>query len=206
MLTFKILKKYHVILSIFALFTVFVTSSTEAAILSSGRLAQKNEATPSGIDVKEFLQNTVQEINTTISTTGLKYIGVFSKEEIETLEAKLQEYTRILAKRIYQNKVLLSSIEDITNKNIPLKEKDYFLNFHKEITDQTDSLNDIFISKNIYKMLLENRKGQLEKNSKQNQVFIETKLQLSALVSTIFSFKENILAKYIKLKSKNNNY
>ena len=55
-------------------------------------------------------------------------------------------------------------------------------------------------------MLLENRKGQLEKNSKQNQVFIETKLQLSALVSTIFSFKENILAKYIKLKSKNNNY
>ena len=127
-------------------------------------------------------------------------------KEIKTLETKLQEYTRILAKRIYQNKLLLSSIENITDKNIPLKERDYFLNFHKEIIEQTESLSDIFISKNIYRMLLENKIEETKQDYNQEQAFIETKLQLSVLVSTIFSFKEKLLSEYIKLKSKNNNY
>ena len=206
MFTFKRLKKYHLILPIFALFVVFTTSAADAAILSSGRLAQKNNAELSVTDLKESLQNTVQKINVTFSTTGSEYTNVFTTKEIETLETKLQEYTRILAKRIYQNKLLLSSIENITDKNVPLKESDYFLNFHKEIIEQTESLSDIFISKNIYRMLLENKIGKTEQDYKQDQVFIETKLQLSVLVSTIFSFKEKLLSEYIKLKSKNNNY
>ena len=206
MFTFKRLKKYHLILPIFTLFVVFTTSAADAAILSSGRLAQKNNAELSVTDLKESLQNTVQKINLTFSTTGLEYTNVFTTKEIETLEIKLQEYTRILAKRIYQNKLLLSSIENITDKNVPLKESDYFLNFHKEIIEQTESLSDIFISKNIYRMLLENKIEETEQDYKQDQVFIETKLQLSVLVSTIFSFKEKLLSEYIKLKSKNNNY
>ena len=206
MFTFKRLKKYHLILPIFALFVVFTTSAADAAILSSGRLAQKNNAELSVTDLKESLQNTVQKINVTFSTTGSEYTNVFTTKEIETLETKLQEYTRILAKRIYQNKLLLSSIENITDKNIPLKESDYFLNFHKEIIEQTESLSDIFISKNIYRMLLENKIEETKQDHNQDQAFIETKLQLSVLVSAIFSFKEKLLSEYIKLKSKNNNY
>ena len=206
MFTFRALKKYYFILPIFALFTVFTTSAADAAILSSGRLAQKNNAELSVTDLKESLQNTVQKIRVTFSTTGPEYSNVFTTKEIKTLETKLQEYTRILAKRIYQNKLLLSSIENITDKNIPLKERDYFLNFHKEIIEQTESLSDIFISKNIYRMLLENKIEETKQDYNQEQAFIETKLQLSVLVSTIFSFKEKLLSEYIKLKSKNNNY
>ena len=55
-------------------------------------------------------------------------------------------------------------------------------------------------------MLLENKKTIQETDFIRNQVFIETKLQLSALVSKVFSFREIILAKYIKLKSKKEKY
>ena len=55
-------------------------------------------------------------------------------------------------------------------------------------------------------MLLENKIEETKQDYNQEQAFIETKLQLSVLVSTIFSFKEKLLSEYIKLKSKNNNY
>ena len=82
----------------------------------------------------------------------------------------------------------------------------HFIDFHKETKEQIDSLENIFVTKNIYKMLLENKKTKQEIDFTQDQVFVETKLQLSALVSKVFSFREIVLAQYIKLKTKKNKY
>ncbi len=206
MITYKTSIKHIFVFTFCCLGTMFLTTKTSEAILSSGRLVQKDENRITQHEIKDLLNKSIKEIGFAVQTTSEEYKNDFTEEELEEIQIKIKEYTEILIKRIYQNSLLLFSVENITNKNFVPKNKNYFIDFHKEIKEQLDLLENIFITKNIYKMLLENKKTIQETDFIRNQVFIETKLQLSALVSKVFSFREIILAKYIKLKSKKEKY
>ncbi len=206
MITHKTSIKHIFIFAVFCIGTLFLTTNTSEAILTSGRLVQKDESRITKEEIKDLLNKTAKQINFTVQITSEEYKDDFTEKELQGIQTKLNEYTQIIVKRIYQNSLLLFSIENIVSKNFPSGNKKHFIDFHKETKEQIDSLENIFVTKNIYKMLLENKKTKQEIDFTQDQVFVETKLQLSALVSKVFSFREIVLAQYIKLKTKKNKY